>query len=136
MNPVLTKEQGGEWQQDFFGYANGGKNLDTGEQFLFNGPFGHVENWLYKKGLSTTERNALVYLMEENMAKIDLRSLRPVVVEETHRDMRSIEFVLDKDFYRLNDGRLEFNMISNLRLHQLNTLSIIAAKLGMDGLNT
>lgn len=136
MNPVLTKVQGGEWQQDFFGYANGGENLDTGERIHFDGPFGHVENWLYRKNLSTAERNALIYLMEENAAQIDLRALRPDVVEETHRDMRSLEFVLDKDFYRLNGGKLEFNMISNLRLHHLNTLSIIAAKLGMDGLKT
>ena len=136
LNPVLIKGKEGKWRQDFFGYASGCENLDTNETIRFDGPFGHVENWLIKKGLSMTERNAIIYLLQDNAVQIDTAKLQPVIKEETARDMKSIDFLTDKEFYRVNDGKVEYNMISSLRLHHLNTLSVVAAKLGADGMKT
>ncbi len=133
MNPVLIRESGGKYHPDFFGYASGCKNLVTGETANFEGPFGHVENWLLKKGMPTSERNALVYLLEENAAQFD-SSLQPKIIEEMNRDMNSPAFLSDNSFFRVNQGTIELNTLSALRLFHLDAFSVIAAGLRLDGL--
>lgn len=136
MNPVLKRDPGGEWRHDFFGYSTGSKNLGTGEDVFFSGPFGNVENWMYQRGMASSERNAIEILLEENSASIDTASLEAKAMAETERDLQSFDFLTDPEFYRVRDGNAEYNMLSTLRLHHLNTLSVVAATMEADGLKT
>lgn len=136
MNPVLIKEHGGVWKHSFFGYANACENYETGERVMFEGPVGNVENWLFKKGVASEERNAIAYLLEENKSNLDTSQLLSTIIAETDRDMKSMDFLTDNRFYRKNGDHYEYNQLSALRLHHLNALSVIAATLKMDGLKT
>ena len=134
LNPVIRKEKGGKWEHGFFGYVNGCENLDSGSTTHFGGPFGHVESWLFKNGVNSAERNAFIYLLEENSVPLNSKTIASQIIHETKRDLVSLDFLTDREFYRIINGRAEYNMLSNLRLHHLNMLSVIAAELRMDGM--
>ena len=136
LNPVLKRKKGGKWQPDFFSYANGSEDRGSGERVLFEGKLGHVENRLFKRGVCQTERNRVLYLLEDNLIKLDPNSIRPLILKETGHDINSIDYLSDREFYRINSGILEYNMLSFLRLHHLNTMTAIAATLHVDGMKT
>lgn len=136
LNPVLKKETDGIWKHDFFGYSTGGVDLLTNKSYNFDHPLGNIENTLFKKGISQQDINTLLYLIQDNSSPLDSPSIVKVIEEETSRDMQRPEFLNDQEFYRNNNGKLEYNMFSKLRLHHLNTLMCLSAEKGFDSLKT
>lgn len=136
LNPVLKKEADGNWKHDFFGYSIGCVDRTTNQFHNFNHPFGNIENTFFQKRFPQQEINTLLYLIQENAPSIDSKSIVNIVENETSRDMLRTEFLTDQAFFRSNNGRLEYNMISKLRLHHLNTLMCISAEKGFDALKT
>ena len=134
LNPVLKKEADGNWKHDFFGYSIGCVDRTTNQFHNFNHPFGNIENTLFKQGFPQQDINALLYLIQGNASSLDSQRIVSLVGDETSRDMLRTEFLTDRDFFRVNNGKLEYNMISKLRLHHLNTLMCISAEKGLDGL--
>lgn len=136
LNPVLKKEADGNWKHDFFGYSIGCVDRTTNQPYNFNHPLGNIENSLFKKGLPQQDINTLLYLIGDNTSPIDFQRIVSLVENETSRDMLRTEFLTDQEFFRVNNGNLEYNMISKLRLHHLNTLVCISAEKGFDALKT
>lgn len=136
LNPVLKKEADGNWKHDFWGYSNGCIDLSTNQSNYFKHPLGNIENSLFKKGLPQQDINTLLYLIQDNASPLVSKHIRKQIEDETSRDMLRTEFLTDQEFYRINNGRPEYNMISKLRLHHLNTLMCISAEKGLDGLKT
>lgn len=136
LNPVLKKEADGNWKHDFWGYSNGCIDLSTNQSKYFKHPLGNIENSLYKKGLPQQDINTLLYLIQDNASPLVSKHICKQIEDETSRDMLRTEFLTDQEFYRISNGRPEYNIISKLRLHQLNTLMCISAEKGLDGLKT
>lgn len=136
LNPVLKKGADGNWEHGFFGYSNGFVDCTTNQSHDFNHPFGNIENTLFQKKFPQQDINTLLYLIQDNASSIDSQRIVSLVENETSRDMLRAEFLTDQEFFRFNNGRLEYNMISKLRLHHLNTLMCISAEKGLDGLKT
>lgn len=136
LNPVLRKETDGSWKPSFFGYGIGYIDGSTNQFYNFNHQFGNVESILSKKGFPQQDINALLYLIQDNASPLDPQHITKIVEDETSRDLLRPEFLEDQEFYRVNNGKLEYNMFSRLRLHHLNTLMCISAEKGLNGMKT
>lgn len=133
LNPVLLKNDS-KYQLDFIGFPNGYDDEITHKMVCFDHPLGHIESWLSKIGVDKSERNVLITLLEDNELQVEEQTIKGLAIEESKLDMQNIEFLTDKDFYRVNNGIVEMNLTNQLRLHKLNTLSVIASKLNVNGL--
>lgn len=126
-NPAMILE-GKTWKPDFMSYSFGNGPV------MYNHRFGHLEFWLRRKGFSDLQVNTLIVLLEENAADFDDRSAMDTILSENTNDLRRLDFLTDKEFFRVNEGKLECNLTSELRLFHLNSLLCVASIFSVDGL--
>jgi hypothetical protein len=130
LTPVMIREKTGEWKHDFISYPLG--NEDILPQQIHK--WSHVEYQLSNQGLNKKEKNAIIYLVDENSVEIgNENDLQKRIIQETERDRVSTPFLADPNFCRCRpDGKLEYNQVSINRLHELNKSAVLSAELGID----
>ncbi|MBF1447347.1 MAG: SEC-C domain-containing protein [Prevotella nigrescens] len=95
----------------------------------------HIEFCFNKHGFKGIEANAILYLIDENSANINSKNFQSKVNSETDMDSKSPTFLSDSNFYRKrSDGIWEYNLISRIRLQELNKNVILATELGIDNI--
>lgn len=125
--PILTKENE-IWKPSFISYSFGHKDVS------FKHKLGHIEYWLYKNKYNNID--SLLYLLENNSIDLSLEKLQEAILKEDKRDCESLLFQKDDNLFKFVDGVPYINIISELRLHCLNTFLHVASNLQVDGLKT
>lgn len=131
LEPVMIREGRGEWKHGFFSYAIG---CEEGFSESNIHKWSHIEEGFRRLNFQGQEANAILYLIEENSAKIgNVKEIQDKVNQETEMDKNNPIFLSDPNFYRCRpDGKWEYNMVSRVRLQELNKAAILAASLGID----
>lgn len=130
LNPVVLREGSGKWRHDFFSYAIGDDYIPESAIHKWS----HVEATFHRHGLPESEANAIVYLIDDSSVELgDVEELQEKVNHETATDLHRQVFLSDPDFYRQgSDGEWEYNLVSSVRLQELNKSAILTAELGID----
>lgn len=129
--PVMMRENGGEWRHDFFSYAIG-RDDDMSNEDIHK--WSHIEEGFRRFNFQGPDANAILYLVDENSVEIDnVKEIQEKINHETEMDSRSPIFLSDPNFYRRRpDGKWEYNMVSRVRLQELNKSAILTEVLGID----
>jgi len=130
LNPVMIREGNGKWKHDFLSYA-----LGNGDEISVNKihKWSHVEENFHRFNFHGQEANTILYLIDENSVEINTKELQEKVNQETTHDCLNPVFLSDPKFYRRrSDGKWEYNMVSRVRLQELNKSAILTAELGID----
>ena len=138
LSPVMMKRKDGVWRPDFFGYASGVYG-DNGN-LIFKATqqeWGSIETTFYDKGIKGQDAQAFLYLVDEHKKAVDQEQVRELALKETLDDLRNELFVTENSIMRTNNlGQTEFHQLNILRLHELNTVAVIAGLLGTDAVKT
>lgn len=129
--PVMMREDGGEWRHDFFAYAIGSDEDMTSDNIH---KWSHIEEGFRRRNFQGADANAILYLVDENSVEINnIKEIQEKVNHETEMDSHSPIFLSDPNFYRRRpDGKWEYNMVSRVRLQELNKSAILTEMLGID----
>lgn len=137
LNPVMLKNKEGNWQHGFFPYAqscyiNGRNQLNFDNIHKWS----HIENCFNKHNFKGIEAQVILYLIDENSIDIgNVKDIQEQINAETSKDILNPMFLHDPNFYRMrNDGCLEYNQLSRVRLQELNKSAILAATLNIDNI--
>lgn len=137
LNPVMMRKSSG-WEPEFFGYKS--STIDKTHRVYFepsNKEFAEVETIFFKKGFCGKEANSVLMLIDENKVSINPEELKKRELVEISRDMETKSFVDKYSIMRTNENGLrEFHKQRLLRLHELNTTTIMAGMLDVDGVKT
>lgn len=138
LSPVMMKKSDGVWRPDFFGYSSGCYGDDGKMVFkALQEEWGSIETRFYEKGVKGKEAQALLYLIDEHKIVVDQRQISELARKETISDLKNEPFVTENSILRKNDfGQTEFHQLNILRLHELNTVAIIAGELGANAVKT
>lgn len=136
LNPVMLRLKGEKWKHGFFPYPNttffNGKEI----QLSCFPQWNYIANWLHRKNIKKEELQTILYLIEEN--HVDIGNINDIITKtnnETDKDISNLTFINDKEFYRIReDGKLEYNMLSRIRLHKLNMDVVLAAILNINNI--
>ena len=132
LNPAMLNDGRNSWKCDFFSYPIG-NSLDYNPDKIDR--WTHIEFCFNKHGFKGIEANAILYLIDENSANINSKNFQSKVNSETDMDSKSPTFLSDSNFYRKrSDGIWEYNLISRIRLQELNKNVILATELGIDNI--
>ncbi len=138
LSPVMMKRKDGVWRPDFFGYASG--VYDDNGNLIFKAAqqeWGSIETTFYDKGIKGQDAQAFLYLVDEHKKVVDQEQVRELALKETFDDLRNELFVTENSIMRTNNlGQMEFHQLNILRLHELNTVAVIAGLLGADAVKT
>lgn len=139
LNPVMMKLDSEEWKHNFFPYPQGhctNENMLESDFKLDNiHKWSHIENWFNQNDFKGVEANTILYLIDENSVDIDAENIKKQINEETNIDISNTTFLHDSNFYRKqNDGRWEYNLLSRIRLQELNKDVVLAATLNIDNI--
>lgn len=137
LNPVMMLKSDG-WEPEFFGHKS--STLDQTHRVFFepsNKEFAEVETIFYEKGFHGIEANSVLMLLDENKVTINSDELKRRELIEMSRDIETKSFVDKYSITRTNNkGLREFHKQRLLRLHELNTTTIMAGMLYVDGVKT
>lgn len=138
LNPVMMLGADKTWKPGFFPYTMGIAN-NKGES-VFKArqeEWCEIELTLYKLGITGTEVQAFLYLIDDKKKMLDQDTIKKLTLQETFNDLKNKRFVTNNSILRTNEsGLTEFHQLNILRLHELNTVAVTAGLLEADALKT